>query len=121
MLYDALLDLGHNGDGPVYHGSMSKAHGQDRCEVTVTLSLSPTEPWGKTIIGVELDETVKQAAHVALTALCESYLDDTTVMPIALFLIREQEEPMWRQRFQDMTDPEGLHFHVVMTALTKYT
>jgi hypothetical protein len=47
MLYDALLHLSHNGDIPVYRGRMSKAHGQDRCEVRVMLPLSPTEPWGR--------------------------------------------------------------------------
>jgi hypothetical protein len=89
MMYEALLHLGHNGDVPVYHGRMSKAHGQDRCEVSVTLPLILTESWGTTVIGVELDETVEQAAHVTLTALCESRLDDTAAMPIALFSIRE--------------------------------
>jgi hypothetical protein len=98
MLYDALLHLSHNGDIPVYRGRMSKPHGQDRCEVSVTLPLSSTEPWGTTVVFVELDETVEQAAHIALTALCETRLDDTVMMPIALFPIREQEEPMWRQR-----------------------
>jgi hypothetical protein len=98
MLYDTLLHLGHNEDVPVYSGRMSKAHGQDRCEVSVTLPLSPIEPWGTTIIGIELDETVEQAAHNALNALCESYLDNTAMMPIALFPIHEQVEPMWRQR-----------------------
>jgi hypothetical protein len=120
VLYDALLHLGHNEDVPVYRGRMSKAHGQDRCEVSVTLPLSPTEPWGTTIISVELDEEVEQAAHVALTALCESRLDDTVAMPIALFLIREQEEPMWRQHLQDVTDPKSPHFHAGMAAMTKY-
>jgi hypothetical protein len=118
MLYDALLHLGHNGDIPIYRGRMSKAHGQDRCEVRVMLPLSPTEPWGTTIIEIELDETVEQAAHVALTALCESRLNDTAA--IAMFLIREQEEPMWRQRLQDVTNPEGPHFHAGMAAMTKY-
>jgi hypothetical protein len=97
MMYDALLHLGHNGDVPVYCGRISMAHGQDRCEVSVMLPLCLTEPWGMTIIGVELDETVELAAHVSLTALCGSRLNDTATMPIALFLIREQEEPMWRQ------------------------
>jgi hypothetical protein len=97
MLYDTLLHLSHNRDVPVYHGCVSKVHGQDRCEVSVTIPLSPTEPWGITVGGIELDKTVKQAAHIALTALHESRLDDTTTMPIALFPIREQEEPMWRQ------------------------
>jgi hypothetical protein len=115
MLYDALLHLGHNGDVPVYRGRMSKAHGQDRCEVSVTLPLSLTEPWGATVIAVELDE-----ALIALTALCETRLDDTATMLIALFLICEQEEPMWRQRLQDVTAPEGPHFHAGMAAMTKY-
>jgi hypothetical protein len=120
MLYDTLLHLGHNGDVPVYRGRMFKAHGQDRCEVSVTLALSPIEPWGTTIVSIELDETVEQPAHVTLTVLYESRLDDTAVMPIALFPIREQEEPMWRQRLQDVTDPEGPHFHAGMAVMTKY-
>jgi hypothetical protein len=44
---------------PVYRGCMSKAHSQDSCEVSVTLPLSPTEPWGMTIIGVEWDKTIE--------------------------------------------------------------
>jgi hypothetical protein len=97
MLYDA-LHVGYNRDAPVYRGRMSTAHAQDRCEVSITIPLSPTEPWGATVIGVELDETVEQATHIALTALCESRLNDTATIPIAVFLIRRQEEPMWRQR-----------------------
>jgi hypothetical protein len=120
MLYAALLHLGHNGDVPVYRARMSKAHGQDRCPVSMTLPLSLIESWGMTVIGIELDETVEQAAHVALTALCESRLDDTAAMPIVLFPIHEQEEPMWRQRLQDVTNPEGPHFHTGMAAMTKY-
>jgi hypothetical protein len=108
MLYDALLHLDHNGDVPVYCGRMSTAHGQDRCEVSVTLPLSSTEPWVMTVVGVELDETIEQATHVTLTALCGSRLNDTAVILVALFLIRGQEEPMWRQRLYDVTDPEGL-------------
>jgi hypothetical protein len=41
-------------------------------------------------------------------------------MSIALFPIHEQEEPMWRQRHQDVTDPEGPQFHAGMAAMTKY-
>jgi hypothetical protein len=41
-------------------------------------------------------------------------------MPIVLFLIREQEEPMWRQRLQNVTDPEGPHSHTGMAAMMKY-
>jgi hypothetical protein len=48
-----------------------------------------------TIIGSELDDTVEQMAHVALTSLCESHLAATAEMPIALFLIRNQGHPIW--------------------------
>jgi hypothetical protein len=63
VLYDALRQLGYNGDVPVYHGHMSIAHGQDKCEVNVVIPLNPTEPWMATVIGVELDETVEQTAQ----------------------------------------------------------
>jgi hypothetical protein len=120
MLYDTLLHLGHNGDVLVYHGHMSTAHGQDRCEVSVMIPLSPMEPWGATVIGVELDKTIEQAAHVTRTALFESGLNDTATMPITLFLICKQEDPMWKQRLQAVTDPEGPHFHASMAVMTEY-
>jgi hypothetical protein len=93
VLYDALRQLGYNGDAPVYRGRMSMAHGQDKCEVNVVIPLNPMEPWMTTVIGVELDETIEQTAQVALTFLCESPLTDTTVMPIVLFPTRNQEDP----------------------------
>jgi hypothetical protein len=37
-----------------------------------------------------------------------------------LFLIREQEEPMWRQHLQDVTNLEGPHFHTGMAGMTRY-
>jgi hypothetical protein len=38
---------------------MSKVRGQDWCEVSVTLPLSPIEPWGTTIIDIKMDKTVE--------------------------------------------------------------
>jgi hypothetical protein len=96
VLYDTLHQLGYNGDAPVYRGRMSMAHGKDKCEVNVVKPINPMELWMTTVIGVELDETVEQTAQVALTSLCESRLADTAAMPIALFLIRNQEEPVWK-------------------------
>jgi hypothetical protein len=120
VLYDALRQLGYNGDSPVYHGRMSMAHGQDKCEVNVVIPLNPTEPWMTTVIGVELDETVEQTAQVALTSLCESCLADTGVMPIALFPIRNQEDHVWKQRLEVVSNPEGPHFHAGTAALARY-
>jgi hypothetical protein len=95
-MYDALRQLGYDGDAPVYRGRMSMAHGQDKCEVKVVIPLNLIEPWMATVIGVELDETVEQTAHVALTSLCETCLADTATMSIALFPIHIQEDPVWK-------------------------
>jgi hypothetical protein len=105
VLHDALRQLDYNRDAPIYRGSMSMAHGQDKCEVNVVIPLNPTEPWMATIIRVELDETVEQTAQVALTSLCESRLTDTAVMPIALFSIRNQEDPVWKQHLEAVSNP----------------
>jgi hypothetical protein len=73
-----------------------------------------------TIIGVELDETVEQTAQVTLTSLCESHLADTAAMSIAFFPIRNQEDPMWKQRLKAVSNPEGPQFHAGMAALAGY-
>jgi hypothetical protein len=120
VLYDALRHLGYNEDAPVYRGRMSMDHGQDKCEVNVVIPLNPTEPWVTTINGVKLDETVEETAQVALTSLCESRLADTVVMPIVLFLIRNQEDPLWKQCLEAVSNPKGPHFHAGMAALDGY-
>jgi hypothetical protein len=114
VLYDTFHQLGYNGNVPVYCGRMSMAHGQDKCEVNVVIPLNPTEPWMATIIGVE------QTAQVALTSLCESRLADTAAMPIALFLIHNQGDPVWKQRLEAVSNPKGPHFHAGMAALAGY-
>jgi hypothetical protein len=120
VLYNAFRQLGYNGDAPVYRGRMSMAHGQDKREVNVVIPLNPTEPWMATVMGVELDETIEQTAQVTLTSLCETYLTDTAAMPIALFPIRNQEDPVWKQHLEAVSNPEGPHFHAGMAALAGY-
>jgi hypothetical protein len=73
-----------------------------------------------TVIGIELDETIEQTAQVALTSLCETRLADTVAMPIALFLICNPENPLWKQRLEAVSNPEGPHFHASMAALAGY-
>jgi hypothetical protein len=96
------------------------AHGQDKCEVNVVIPLNLMEPWMATVIGVELDEIVEQTAQVALTSLCESGLTDTAAMPIALFPIRNQEDLVWKQHLEAVSNSEGPHFHAGMAALAEY-
>jgi hypothetical protein len=57
VLYDT-LHLGYNGDVLVYGARMSMAHSMEQCEVSVTISINPEDPWMATIIGIELDDTV---------------------------------------------------------------
>jgi hypothetical protein len=120
VLYDAFRQLGYNGDAPVYRGHMSMAHGQDKCEVNMLIPLNLMEPWMATIIGVKRDETVEQTALVALTSLCESRLADTAVISITLFPIHNQEDHVWKQRLEAVSNLEGPHFHAGMAALVGY-
>jgi hypothetical protein len=101
VLYDALRQLGYDGDAPIYRGRMSMTHGQDKCEVNVVIPLN-------------------QTAQVTLTSLCETRLTDTAAMPITLFPIRNQEDPVWKQRLEAVSNPEGPHFHAGMAALAGY-
>jgi hypothetical protein len=70
----------------------------EQCEVSVTIPLNQTKLWMATVISIELDNTVEQTTQVTLTSLCGSHLGDTTAMPIALFPVHYQGDPMWQQR-----------------------
>jgi hypothetical protein len=72
------------------------------------------------VIGIELDDTVEQMAQVTLTSLCGSRIANTVVMPITLFLVRYQGDPMWQQRLEAISDPEGPHFLAGLAAMAKY-
>jgi hypothetical protein len=41
-------------------------------------------------------------------------------MPIMLFPIRNQEDPVWKQRLEAVSNLEGPHFHAGMAALAGY-
>jgi hypothetical protein len=87
VLYDALLHLGYDGDTPIYRCRLSKAHGLDRCEVSITIPIDPAEPWSGSVIDSEPNTDVKMRAHIALTSLCEDCLTATTALPIVLLPI----------------------------------
>jgi hypothetical protein len=120
VIYDALLHLGYNRDVLVYRARMSMAYGLDQCDVNVTIPLNPMKPWMVTIIGVELDDTIKQTAQVALTSLCGSHVANTAAMPIVLFPTCYQGDPMWQQRLEAVSDSEGPQFHAGMAVMTEY-
>jgi hypothetical protein len=119
VLYDALVHLGYDGDAPVYRCWLSMAHGLDRCEVSVTIPFDTTEPWSGSVIGSEPDTGVEMMAHIALTALCGDRLAATAALPIALLPIQNQENPIWKQRLEAMSNLQGPHFHAGLTSLAR--
>jgi hypothetical protein len=87
----------------------------------VTIPFDPTEPWSGSIIGSEPNTGVQLMANIALTSLCEDHLVATAALHIVLLPIRNQENPIWQQRLESMSNLKGPHFHVGMTSLAKYT
>jgi hypothetical protein len=93
----------------------------DQCEVNMMIPFDPIEPWSGSVISSELDTGVELMAHVALTSLCENHLAATAALPIALLLIQDQENPVWQQRLEAVSNLKGPHFHAGMTSLARYT
>jgi hypothetical protein len=91
-----------------------------QCEVSMMIPFDPTEPWSGSIIGSEPDINVELMAHITLTSLCEDHLAATAALPIALLLIQDQENPIWQQRLEAMSNLKGPHFHTGMTSLARY-
>jgi hypothetical protein len=86
----------------------------------MTIPLDPAHPWLGSIVGSEPNIGVEMMAHIALTSLCEDRLAATTTLPIVVLLIQNQENPVWQQCLEAMSDLEGPHFHAGMTSLAKY-
>jgi hypothetical protein len=57
---------------------------------------------------------------VALTSLCEFSLATTVDMLIALFLIRDQEDPVWQQRLESMCNLERPLLSAGWVVMAKY-
>jgi hypothetical protein len=121
VLYDTLLHLIYDGEVSIYRRRLSMVDGLDICETSMMIPLNQLDLWTGTVIDSEPDTTIEQTAHIALTSLCESHLAASAVMPIVLFLIQTQENPVWKQCLEVMSDLEGPHFNAGMAALAKYT
>jgi predicted PurR-regulated permease PerM len=91
-----------------------------QCEVSMTIPLNPVESWMATAINVELDDTIKQTTQVTLTSFCGSRLANAIVMPIVLFPVHYQGDPVWQQCLEAISDPEGPHLHGDMAAMAEY-
>jgi hypothetical protein len=90
------------------------------CEVSVTIPPDPVHPWSGSGSGGEPDTSVEMMVYIALTSVCEDRLTATAALPIMLLPIRNQENPVWQQHLEAMSDLEGPHFHAGMTLLAGY-
>jgi hypothetical protein len=84
------------------------------------IPFDPTEPWSGSIISSEPDIGVELMVHIALTSLCEDRLAATAAPSITLLPIQNQENPIWQQRLEAVSNLKGPHFHTGLTSLTKY-
>jgi hypothetical protein len=73
------------------------------------------------VISSEPDTGVEMMVHIALSSLCEDRLAATATLPIVLLLIQNQENPIWQQHLEAVSDLEGPHFHTGMILLARYT
>jgi hypothetical protein len=95
--------------------------GLDTCETSVMIPLNEADPWTGTVVGSEPDTTIEQTAHVALTSLCESRLVATAVLLLVLFPIQNQENSIWKQRLEVVSDLEDPHFNTSMAVMVEFT
>jgi hypothetical protein len=121
VLYDALIHLGYDRDAPFYRCRLPTAHTMDPCEVSMMIPFDPMEPWSGSVISSELDTGVELMAHMALTSLCEDRLVATAALTIMLLPIRDQENPVWQQHLEAVSNLMGPHFHARITSLAMYT
>jgi hypothetical protein len=84
------------------------------------IPFDPMEPWSGSIIGSEPDTGVELMAHMSLTSLCEDRLTPTAALSNAHLPIQNQENPVWQQRLDVVSNLKGPHFHAGMTSLAKY-
>jgi hypothetical protein len=74
------------------------------------------EPWSGSIVGSKPNTTVEMIAHIALISLCECRLAATAALPT----IWNQENHVWQQHLEAMSDLEGPCFSIVMAVMAKY-
>jgi hypothetical protein len=86
----------------------------------VAIPFDPMEPWLRFVISSEPDTGVELMGHITLTSLCEDRLTATAALPVMLLPIWDQENPVWQQRLEAVSNLKGPHFHAGMTLLARY-
>jgi hypothetical protein len=86
----------------------------------MAIPLDPVHPWSGSVISSEPNTGVEMMAHITLTSLCKDHLTAIAALPITVLPIRNQENPIWQQRLEVVSNLEGPHFHTGVTLLVRY-
>jgi hypothetical protein len=90
----------------------------------VNIPAHPTGPtmmaWFTTARGDDLDDTLKRAAHQALTEFCERHLPVLGDTAIALLPVRNEGNAVWTERVAAIGDPEFPTHHAGWVLTARY-
>jgi hypothetical protein len=117
-LRDVLHHFGYTGL-PAYRGRPYHQFGLGRCKVHVDILTHLTDPT-MTAWGDDLDDTLKRAAHQALTEFYECHLLVLADTAIALLPIQNEGNAVWSERVAAIGDPELLTYHVGWALTARY-
>jgi hypothetical protein len=76
--------------------------------------------WFTTARGDDLDDTLKRAAHQALTEFCERHLPVLGDTAIALLPVRNEGNAVWTERVAAIGDPEFPTHHAGWVLTARY-
>jgi hypothetical protein len=123
LLWDVLHRFGYTGL-PTYRGHPYCQFRLGRCKVHVDILAHPTDPtmmaWFTTAWGDDLDDTLKRAAHQALTEFCECHLPVLGGTIIALLLVRNEGNTVWSECVATIGDPELPTHHAGWALTARY-
>jgi hypothetical protein len=71
-------------------------------------------------IGVNMDDAMEKATHMALTALCSQNLAATAGTPISLYPIQDHSDPEWKARMDEVGNVFQVHYHSGWACIARY-
>jgi hypothetical protein len=123
LLRDVLHRFGYTGL-PAYRGWSYRQFGLGRCKVHMDIPSHPTDPtmtaWFTTARGDDLDDTLKRAAHQALSEFCEHHLPVLGDTAIALLPVQNEGNAVWSERVAAIGDPELPTHHAGWALTARY-
>jgi hypothetical protein len=110
---------------PTYRGRPYRQLGLGHCKVHVDILAHPTDPtmtaWFTTARGDDFDNTLKRAAHQALTEFYERRLPVLGDTAITLLPVRNEGSVVWSERVTAIGNPEFLTHHAGWALTARYT